>query len=279
MGGGINGSAAHDFSGSAVSMSQDGLRVAIGSSLSDGTNKKNAGHVRVFGWISASSSWDQVGADIDGAFALDQFGRAISLSDDGDLVAVGAPFWSDDEKGRVSAFSLKDGVTWAEYGGSLQGDSNWYWFGWKLSMSTVENNPRLAVAAFKDDASGKKTGIVRVHRYLDEAERWAQIADDIEESNIGDEAGFSVDLSDDGTYLAVGSAFNDNRGASAGHVRIYNFTAEGWKQKGAAIDGLRPYEYSGSSLALANFDDPGAAADVLIVAVGAPGALLPRELA
>ena len=102
-----------------------------------------------------------------------------------------------------------------------------------------------------------------MHRYLDEAERWAQIADDIEESNIGDEAGFSVDLSDDGTYLAVGSAFNDNTvGASAGHVRIYNFTAEGWKQKGADIDGLRPYEYSGSSLALANFDDPGGAADV-----------------
>ena len=209
MGGGINGSAAHDFSGSAVSMSQDGLRVAIGSSLSDGTDKKNAGHVRVFGWKSASSSWDQVGADIDGASALDQFGRAISLSDDGDLVAVGAPFWSDDEKGRVSAFSLKDGVKWAEYGGSLQGDLNWYWFGWKLSMSTVENNPRLAVAAFKDGASGRKTGIVRVHRYLDEAERWAQFAEDIEEVNIGDEAGFSVDLSDDGTYLAVGSAFND----------------------------------------------------------------------
>ena len=119
MGGGINGSAAHDFSGSAVSMSQDGLRVAIGSSLSDGSAKKNAGHVRVFGWNSASSSWDQVGADIDGASALDQFGRAISLSDDGDLVAVGAPFWSDEEKGRVRVFSLKDGVSWPTYSLSL----------------------------------------------------------------------------------------------------------------------------------------------------------------
>ena len=121
MGGGINGSAAHDCSGSAVSMSQDGLRVAIGSSLSDGSAKKNAGHVRVFEWKSASSSWDQVGADIDGASALDQFGRAISLSDDGDLVAVGAPFWSDEEKGRVRVFFLKAGVSWAQYGESLEG--------------------------------------------------------------------------------------------------------------------------------------------------------------
>ena len=83
MGGSINGSAAFDFSGSAISMSQDGTRVAIGASLSDGTNKKNAGHVRVFGWDSGSSSWDQVGVDIDGEGALDQFGRAVSLSDDG----------------------------------------------------------------------------------------------------------------------------------------------------------------------------------------------------
>ena len=80
MGGSINGSAAFDFSGSAISMSQDGTRVAIGASLSDGTSKKNAGHVRVFGWDSGSSSWDQVGADIDGEGALDQFGRAVSLS-------------------------------------------------------------------------------------------------------------------------------------------------------------------------------------------------------
>ena len=90
--------------------------------------------------------------------------------------------------------------------------------------------------------------------------------------NIGDEAGFSLDLSDDGTHLAVGSAFNDNGGASAGHVRVYSFTNEGWKQKGDPINGSLPYEYSGSSLALVNYDDPGGAADVLIVAVGAPGA-------
>ena len=72
MGGSINGSAAFDFSGSAISMSQDGTRVAIGASLSDGTGKTNDGHVRVFGWDSGSSSWDQVGADIDGEDDLDE---------------------------------------------------------------------------------------------------------------------------------------------------------------------------------------------------------------
>ena len=166
MGGSINGSAAFDFSGSAISMSQDGTRVAIGASLSDGTGKKNDGHVRVFGWDSGSSSWDQVGADIDGEDALDQFGRAVSLSHHGEHVAIGAPFWSDNEKGRVRVFDY-DSVSWNQLGPNIdpdtEGESDWYWFGWKLSLSTV-NSVKLAVAAFKDDASGNKNGIVRVFR-------------------------------------------------------------------------------------------------------------------
>ena len=55
-------------------------------------------------------SWDQVGADIDGEGALDQFGRAVSLSHNGEDVAIGAPFWSDTEKGRVRVFELDSGI-------------------------------------------------------------------------------------------------------------------------------------------------------------------------
>ena len=54
-----------------------------------------------------------------------------------------------------------------------------------------------------------------MHRYKEEAGKWAQLPDDIVEENIGDEAGFSLDLSDDGTHLAVGSAFNDNTGGAS----------------------------------------------------------------
>ena len=181
MGGSINGSAAFDFSGSAISMSQDGTRVAIGASLSDGTGKTNDGHVRVFGWDLGSSSWDQVGADIDGEDALDQFGRAVSLSDDGEKVAIGAPFWSDTEKGRVRVFELDTGQSWAQYGEDIEGSSNWYWFGWKVTMSTVGNTPRVAVAAFENDANGNKNGVVRVHRHKVISKTWGAFGSDIVE--------------------------------------------------------------------------------------------------
>ena len=192
MGGSINGAAAFDFSGSAISMSLDGERVAIGASLSDEASKTNAGHVRVFGW-DGSSSWDQVGADIDGEGALDQFGRSVSLSDKGQYVAIGAPFWSNTEKGRVRVFELDSGTSWSEYGKAIEGESNWYWFGWKLTMSTVDVK-RLAVAAFSGDASGNKNGVVRVHRYQESGDEWQPFGVDFVEANIGDETGFSLDL-------------------------------------------------------------------------------------
>ncbi|NDA11456.1 MAG: hypothetical protein EBZ15_02300, partial [Actinobacteria bacterium] len=40
-------------------------------------------------FVSASTSIDQLGADIDGEAADDRFGVSVSLSDDGSIVAIG----------------------------------------------------------------------------------------------------------------------------------------------------------------------------------------------
>ena len=79
----INGEASGDQSGNAVSLSADGTTVAIGAPSSV-TNGANSGHVRVYRY--ASGTWGQLGADINGEASGDQFGRSISLSDDGNTV-------------------------------------------------------------------------------------------------------------------------------------------------------------------------------------------------
>ena len=48
------------------------------------------GHARIYKYISYSH-WLQVGTDIVGAAANDNFGTSVSLSADGTIVAVGAP--------------------------------------------------------------------------------------------------------------------------------------------------------------------------------------------
>ena len=68
----IDGEAAGDASGTSVSLSSDGSRLAIGANLNNG-NGSNAGHVRVYEWDGIS--WVQLGLDIDGEAADDRSGN------------------------------------------------------------------------------------------------------------------------------------------------------------------------------------------------------------
>ena len=83
----IDGEAANDYSGNSVSLSSDGNTVAIGAYGNDG-NGTFSGHVRVY--KNTGGSWSQLGNDINGEAANDYSGWSVSLSDDGNTVAIGA---------------------------------------------------------------------------------------------------------------------------------------------------------------------------------------------
>ena len=105
IGNDIDGEAADDYSGYSVSLSSDGHTVAIGATDNDG-NGNYSGHVRIFQWIESTSIWTQVGDDIDGEVADDHSGWSVSLSSDGRVVAIGAP-WNDgngDTSGHVRIY-------------------------------------------------------------------------------------------------------------------------------------------------------------------------------
>jgi co-chaperonin GroES (HSP10) len=87
MGADIGGEASNDFAGQSVSLNSYGTVVAIDAHGND-DNGTNSGHVRVYAWNS--TSWDQMGTDIDGEAASDQSGWSVSLSNDGTVVAIGA---------------------------------------------------------------------------------------------------------------------------------------------------------------------------------------------
>jgi len=86
----IDGEAAGDSSGDAVSLSADGTTVAVGAKYNDG-NGNNSGSVRVYRLSNTNNDWNKLGEDIDGEAAGDYSGYAVSLSADGTTVAVGAP--------------------------------------------------------------------------------------------------------------------------------------------------------------------------------------------
>ena len=88
LGSDIDGEASNDQSGNAVAFSSDGTTVAIGAPNNDGSGS-NAGHVRVY--KNNAGTWTQIGADFDGEAANDFFGNSVSISSDGNKVAIGAP--------------------------------------------------------------------------------------------------------------------------------------------------------------------------------------------
>ena len=97
LGSDIDGEALGDGSGSRVSLSSDGLTVAIGATNNDG-NGQSSGHVRIYTW--SGGTWNQLGADIDGEAAYDHSGIGLALSSDGRTVAIGA--YDNDGNGSSS---------------------------------------------------------------------------------------------------------------------------------------------------------------------------------
>ncbi|KAL3809759.1 hypothetical protein ACHAXA_010714 [Cyclostephanos tholiformis] len=79
-----------DEFGDGVSLSYDGKTIAVSADWNDGEYGMNSGHVRVYQLNDSRSDWIPIGGDIDGKAAGDCSGRSVSLSADGDKVAIGS---------------------------------------------------------------------------------------------------------------------------------------------------------------------------------------------
>ena len=261
LGADIDGEAAGDFSGSSVSLSDDGTILAIGAAGNTNANGYGAGHVRVYGY--SSGSWLKLGADIDGEYASDISGSAVSLSADGTIVAIGASF-NDGfafEAGHVRVYGYSSGA-WAQIGADIDGEAMGDRSGGSVSLS--DDGTIVAIGApVNTNGNGWQTGHVRVYE-LDSNSTWTQLGADIDGEATYDKFGTSVSLSDDGTILAIGANHNDGTPYKqwVGHVRVYGLSNGSWLQLGADIDGEATYDYSGSAVSLS---DAGT-----VVAIGAP---------
>ena len=213
----IDGEASYDWSGGSLSLSDDGSIVAIGAEYNDG-NGYQSGHVRVFSL--QEGSWVQVGADIDGEAAEDNSGGAVSLSSDGNTVAIGS-YGNDgngDDSGSVRIFALQSG-SWIQVGGDIDGEAAGDMSGYSASLSA--NGKIVAIGARLNAGNGLNAGHVRVFAMQDEL--WYQLGSDIDGSAAEDESGISVSLSTDGSVLAIGAHKNDGNGAGTGQVRVFQY--------------------------------------------------------
>ena len=257
LGSDIDGEAAGDEFGESVSLSSDGTILAVGAVGNDESGM-TAGHARVFEF--SGGSWSQLGSDIDGEAAYDNFGQSVSLSSDGTILAVGG--WGNDGTangaGHVRVFEFSGG-SWSQLGSDIDGEAGYDSFGEAVSLSS--DGTILAVGAPDNDGTATNAGHARVFEFSGGS--WSQLGADIDGEAETDELGGSVSLSSDGTILAVGAVGNDANGSSAGHVRVFEFSGGSWSQLGSDIDGEAANDRLGTSVALS--------ADGSILAAGASG--------
>ena len=258
LGDDIDGEAANDVSGWSVSLSSDGDIVAIGARYNDGKGT-DAGHVRVYEY--ASTEWTQLGNDIDGETKHDQSGYSVSLSSNGQIVAIGATKndGTGNDAGHVRVYQRDAGAStgWTQLGNDIDGEAANDNSGYSVSLSS--DGKILAIGARYNDGKGTDAGHVRVYEYA--STEWTQLGNDIDGEAAGDQSGYSVSLSSDGKILAIGARYNDGKGTDAGHVRVYEYASTEWTQLGNDIDGEAAGDQSGYSVSLSS--------DGKILAIGA----------
>jgi len=216
MGGDINGIIELGEAGRSVSLSNDGFTLAIGAPFDFENGSYMAGIVQVLTWNG--NEWKQLGQILEGQVIDDGFGNSVSLSSNGRVVAVGAPFPTGDGFVEIHAY---DGAIWVPLGNAIQGEDPNDQFGRSLALSS--DGLTLAVGAYKNNGTGILSGSTRVLEYDGVAHAWKQVGMDIDGEAAYDRAGWSVSISSDGNTFVTGARLNDGMGESAGHGRVFNF--------------------------------------------------------
>ena len=194
----------------------------------------------------------------------------MALSADGAILAVAAEL--SDPSGKSGAGHVRvyawDGAAdaWVPRGQDLEGEAQ---NDRATSVVLSADGAIVACGSELNDGGGTASGHVRVHAYNANTDRWDQLGQDIDGEAALDYSGKTqaLDLSDDGTVVAIGAY--GNGAYDTGHVRVYVYVAwaDRWDQRGTDpdLDGEATDDGAGWSVALS--------ADGTVVAFGAGGHL------
>jgi hypothetical protein len=223
----ITGEAASDFCGE-VELSGNGTRLIVGAKFNDG-NGADSGHVRVYSFDSGTSTWVQMGTDINGEAAGDEFGTTVAISNSGTVIAVGAPNNNNgaaSNSGHVRIYEW-NGTAWAQKGVDINGNAANDSFGDSIDMSTSGLN-LVAGSKWGNSSDGY------VEAYTWNGSAWAQKGATISDGG-SDKSGSSVSISSDGNRIVVGAPLAGAMGQ--GNVKVYSYSGSAWSQFGSTITG------------------------------------------
>lgn len=241
----ILGLAAGDWCGFDVKLSSFGNILAVGSPHS-GINGNDSGDVRVFEYIRGL--WVQKGNTIEGKHVSERSGFSISLSSDGNTIAIGAPYkdWNNNfanPAGTARVFRYNHNTeTWVQIGQDINGQGFQYYSGSAVELS---GDGKVLAIGTPHEGIG---GVVRVYENI--AGSWTQKGRSLYAIGSADRFGRSLSLSADGSVLAVGGYVNSFVAYATGHVRVFEYLSNNWQQIGSDIFGVSFQENFGFGVSL-----------------------------
>ena len=198
LGGALRGEADGDWFGRSVSISADGNKIIVGASLGGRSSESTApGYTKIYEWNGVSWNLQQKLTGID---IKDWFGFSVSMSNDGNTVAIGAPLY-DTNTGYTTVYRWNDS-SWVQLGDKIDGAVTGELSAYSLSISADGNIVAIG--------TNSVNGYVRVYEW--NGTQWIQIG-----TGINSTSGrlSEVSISDDGTFLVVGNSLSSQ-------VKTYN---------------------------------------------------------
>lgn len=203
-----------------ICLSGDGTVFAIGEPGSTYLNSVETGKVRVFAWDG--TAWVQRGGTFSepGDDNERDFGKSVSLSRDGTVLAVGSPW-----RGKVRVYKW-NGSAWSQLGGAIPSLPRSGSQGQSVSLNA--DGTVLAVGDPKWAPLGQygyDLGGVNVYTWNNS--KWTQRGATIKGVSQGQKFGLRVKLSDGGSVVAI----------VGGPIQVYGWNGSVWSMRGPGWDG------------------------------------------
>ena len=188
------------YAGGSVDIDDDGNTLVVGA------YKSNSERGTVLVYDFNGTGWVQRGMTLSGVNNYDQFGFDVSMSNDGNTIAVGSKGWDSNpnnttyEIGETAVYDW-NGSAWVQRGTSIQGVNIFDQCGFSVSLSG--NGNRMAIGYKGNSTATQAAGLVRIFDWNGSA--WVQNGDPIYGDGVSVYSGHSVALSDNGSILAIGA--------------------------------------------------------------------------
>lgn len=227
--------------GTFVDLSADGTTVAFGApNTIVNPFTSFTGNVEVY--TLQGNTWVQKGGDINGDGSIIKFGSSVSLSVDGNTIAIGQTGDPSNitipQFGRVKVYQFINNQ-WVQIGGTIFGQADRDEFGIRVSLSASGNI--LAI-------SSSTSNVVVVYQLNGGV--WTRIGDAMFGENPGEQFGCSISLSNDGSIIAVGARWNSTDGFRRGRAYVFKNQGGNWQLVDNAIPGIANSDQNGYSVSL-----------------------------